>query len=698
MRNRKAAGIFSIIMAAQLCLTPYTGTDIQAAQTEEQIFEDSSEEAGAFEDDSDLGVQSAENPAGNEVEEQFNDDEGFGDGEVETFSDESPDQSEETMQELVLNVQDGEDLTEKLNTLLGEAREKASDEKPCKVIVPPGSYTLTGTLHMYSNIYLYAEGATITKTSPRKEILLRLGDSQTSAGGYDGYHNITIEGGTWDANYECVEDKEGPGGFVGFRIGHATNVTVKNVTFLNNLKSHFLEFAGVKNAEVTGCTFRGYWKDFEGGGQECIQIDACMPRIFPGYLPYDGSVCENIVIKNNTFEDVFAGIGSHSMMFDRPYKNITISNNRFSNLKKRAVWCLNYQDTVVTGNTMNDVGGGVYVRSVYTRNAHTASGQEVSSAGNQYAENILIADNQITVKEPTVIDDKQWDGYGIWISGEVSLGSAGEVIPSEDDDPENTANPATNGVPAGRYIVRGVTARNNTISGNCDGIKISLAEDCICRGNTIKLSENHTYNNMGISVAKGSNIRLSCNNISGGNGYGIYAAGTEASQKKCLIYGNTVSGFEKDGIFAARLVSGSRIERNKVSANAKNGILVKHTKNSVVDGNYVFRNKERGILFQKCKSASITDNFSSENSLNGIELNVKSDNSTVQGNICGSNKKTGLRIANSKDVSVDGNSLRSNKTYGAEFENSRISSYKKNSFDGNGHSNRLHTKNSKISK
>lgn len=698
MRNRRAAGIFSIIMAAQLCLTPYIGMNVQAAQPEEQLFNDSSESAMAFEDDSDQDVQSAENPAGNASAEEFNDDEGFGDGEVETFSDEDPEQSEENMQELVLNVQDGEDLTEGLNALLAEARDKASDEKPCKVIVPPGSYTLTGTLHMYSNIYLYAEGATITKTSPRKEILLRLGDSQTSAGGYEGYRNITIEGGTWDANYECVEDKEGPGGFVGFRIGHATNVTVKNVTFLNNLKSHFLELAGVKNAEVTGCTFRGYWKDFEGGGQECIQIDACMPRIFPGYLPYDGSVCENIVIKNNTFEDVFAGIGSHSMMFDRPYKNITISNNKFSNLKKRAVWCLNYQDTVVTGNVMSDVGGGVYVRSVYTRNAHTAGGQEVSSEGNQYSENILIADNQITVKEPTVIDGKQWDGYGIWISGEVSLGSAGEVIPSEDDDPENTANPATNGVPAGRYIVRGVTARNNTISGNCDGIKISLAEDCTCRGNTIKLSENHTYNNMGISVAKGSNIRLSYNNISGGNGYGIYAAGTEASQKKCMIYGNTVSGFEKDGIYAARLASGSRIERNKVSANTKNGILVKYTKNSVVDGNYVFRNKERGILFQKCKSAGVTDNFASENGFNGIELNVKSDNSTVQGNICGSNKKAGLRVANSKDVSVDGNSLRSNKLYGAEFENSRISSYKKNNFDGNGHSDRLRTKNSKISK
>lgn len=418
MMKRKTAVIFGIIIAAQLCLTPYAGAKVQAAELEEgQMFEDSSEDTETFEDASIPDTQSAEKPEENE----FGDDDGFSDGDVETFSSEDADQSCENMQELVLNVQDGEDITVKLNTLLAQARDRATDEKQCKVIVPPGNYTLTGTLHMYSNIYLYAEGATITKTSPRKEILLRLGDTKKSAGGYEGYRNITIDGGTWDSNYECVEDKGGPGGFVGFRIGHATNVTVKNVTFLNNLKSHFLELAGVKNAEITGCTFRGYWKEFTGGGQECIQLDACMPRIFPGYLPYDGSVCENIVIKDNTFEDVFAGIGSHSMMFDKPYKNITISNNRFNNLKKRAIWCLNYQDTVVTGNTMTNVGGGVYVRSVYTRNAHTVSGQEVSPEGNQYAENILIADNQITVLEPTVIDGKQWNGYGIWITGEVSL-------------------------------------------------------------------------------------------------------------------------------------------------------------------------------------------------------------------------------------------------------------------------------------
>lgn len=98
------------------------------------------------------------------------------------------------------------------------------------------------------------------------------------------------------------------------------------------------------------------------------------------------------------------------------------------------------------------------------------NGQEVSPEEIS-TQRIFVADNRIAVLEPTVIDGKQWNGYGIWITGEVSLGSTGETIPSEDDDPENTANPTTNGIPAGRYIIRGVTARNNTISGNCDGIK-----------------------------------------------------------------------------------------------------------------------------------------------------------------------------------------------------------------------------------
>jgi len=139
MMKRKTAVIFGIIIAAQLCLTPYAGVKVQATEPEEgQMFEDSSEDSETFGDASIPDTQSAEKTEENE----FGDDDGFSDGDVETFSAEDADQSCENMQELVLNVQDGEDITVKLNTLLAQARDKATDEKQCKVIMPPGNYTL----------------------------------------------------------------------------------------------------------------------------------------------------------------------------------------------------------------------------------------------------------------------------------------------------------------------------------------------------------------------------------------------------------------------------------------------------------------------------------------------------------------------------------------------------------------------------
>ena len=72
-----------------------------------------------------------------------------------------------TYQTVTLEIEDGQDITAPLNTLFLQLKEQASEETPCKVIIPPGNYKLTGTLCMYSNMYLYAKGATITKTCRR---------------------------------------------------------------------------------------------------------------------------------------------------------------------------------------------------------------------------------------------------------------------------------------------------------------------------------------------------------------------------------------------------------------------------------------------------------------------------------------------------------------------------------------------------
>ena len=63
----------------------------------------------------------------------------------------------------------------------------------------------------------------------------------------------------------------------------------------------------------------------------------------------------------------------------------------------------------------------------------------------------------------------------------------------------------------------------------------------------------------------------------------------------------------------------------------------------------VLKNKARGILLQRCESAMVADNFVSENAINGIELNIRSNHSSVQGNVCGSNKNQVCELPDQRD-------------------------------------------------
>lgn len=494
-----------------------------------------------------------------------------------------PDSDLEKVSEVTLKIQDGEDLTLSLNTLLLKVSDYASDEKPYTVIVPPGNYHLSGTICTYSNIHLYAVGATITKVSTKKQILLRLGNSEISEGGYDGYRNITIEGGTWDCNYEVCEGKEEPGGFVGFRIGHATNVTVKDVTFLNNLKSHFLELGGVKNAHVTGCSFSGYWKPCEDRGQECIQIDACMDEIFPRYQPFDGTVCEDIIIEENKFTDVFAGLGSHSMMFNRPYERITIRNNHFSNVKKRGIWCLNYKDSVVSGNILEHVSGGIYVASMRYTHANLVEGQTTSIKENQASQNVEVSNNQILVSPTGMINGNIWKSYGIVVGGQ--------------------RNPTDSlGIAKGLYIVRGVTVKDNTISGSGEGIHLQLANLCTVSGNKVRLTRDGEYLNNGISISAGKSNSISDNQIENPPGYGIFAEKGPAVYKSAstgnTISGNTVTGSVGAGITLDATSNNTGVSENVLENGQDRGIFIKKCVVRELKGNKILGSGGAGIYLQ----------------------------------------------------------------------------------------------------
>ena len=529
-----------------------------------------------------------------------------------------------------LKIKNGQDITAPLNTLFLRLKDRATSGSPYKIIIPPGKYVLTGTLCMYSNMYLYAQGATITKTSDTKHLILRLGNTKESKGGYSGYSNIVIDGGKWDFNYKCVKGKDEPGGFVGFCIGHANNVVIKNATFLNNLKSHFLEFGGVKNATITGCTFRGYYKNYVKGGQECIQIDCCTDEdnVFPQYMPYDGSTCEDFLIEGNTFEDVFAGVGTHSMMAEKTYRRIFVRNNTFRNIRKRCVEFLNYENSAAENNTMINVGLGVEVSAVNKKNTHLITGYKGGPDVNADRK-IRVIGNTISLANTTSIGGTAWICSGIKVYGYRMEGTGGVI-------------------PKGIYPVKGVAVKNNRVSGYGNGISMKLTNTVRASGNQIKMKKTSAFSNLGIYADDSRGTCVEQNTVSGAANAGIYfddnVYGVNSKQKN-YISGNSVVSVGREGIFLQATGAASRVEKNSVrssgcsgirvdygkvvgiyrntsSFNRNQGIRIEHTKGEIrIRDNRVLSNKRNGILIWKAKILELNRNTLDKNSGNGIYLN-----------------------------------------------------------------------------
>lgn len=521
-----------------------------------------------------------------------------------------------TYQTVTLEVEEGQDITAPWNTLFLELKDQATDENPCKIIIPPGNYELTGTLCMYSNMYLYARDANITKTSTTKHLILRLGNT-----------------------------KDSEGGFVGFYIGHATNVTIKNATFLNNLKSHFLEFGGVKNAKITGCTFSGYYKNYVEGGQECIQIDCCTDEsnVFPQYRPYDGTTCEDFVIDGNVFEDVFTGLGTHSMMSGKTYKRITVTNNTFHNVKKRCIRFMNYEDSTAENNTMVNVGNGVDISSV-SSNTHQTPGYD-DGPDMLKNRNLRVAGNYISLARTTSIGGIAWICSGIKVSG-YNMKKDGAVLPKK------------------IYPVKGVTVEDNQISGYGNGISMSLTDTDTVTDNQVTMKKTSSYSNFGIYAQDSRGSVISRNTVSGTANTGIYLSGSvyaAGSEQRNLVEQNTVSGAGGDGIYLQSVNTSSTAQKNTVKSAAGSGIRVNAGKNNNVLGNTCLSNKNHGVKIEYV--------------VGGVR--VKSNRVT-------SNAKSGILLWKSKVSEVSGNRAEKNRGNGVYAYASVIPVMKKNTFCENG--------------
>lgn len=463
---------------------------------------------------------------------------------------------------------EGEDAAQVIESYLKQAKENASDTLVYRIFVPQGEYLLNSELHIYSNTELYLdENTTLLRTFEEKKNMIKLGDREITQG-YDGYRNIVISGGVWCSGYT--------GTSCAMRFGHCTNVTVSNLTISNIKNNHHIEFAGADNFNVIGCTFTGTIRENTNSSCEALQIDILHDENhFPAYESFDDTPCKNITVKDCNFTDLYAGIGTRSAVVGSYFDNINIINNTFTNIQEKAITCLNYTNSNISGNTITNATSGIIFEHFPISNSADKlyfPNDEATTPVVKSSINSAICNNSISVNKLM----NGVDSCAITVYGRIAQGS----------DAEN-ANAVS-----GSYLATDMNISGNVISclsSISRGIFLTGVKDSVISYNTVSSSSSAVDGINAINLCDSSVNTLQSNSIIGGfnNGISLYTgSATGMGSKSNAFYSNGINGVKSYGI---RIATGSTgtIKFNNQFANCGISNIRTGAKNASQDMGFV---------------------------------------------------------------------------------------------------------------
>lgn len=457
-------------------------------------------------------------------------------------------------------VKKGTDISKNVNAALKEANARAKSNKIYTVKIPKGTYYISESLKIKSNTVLDATGCTIkAKKGTFNMIATGTAEENLKATGYNAYKNITVKGGTW------INSKSNTAS--GIRFCRGNNIVLKNIDMSHGSEKHMVEMAAVQNVTISGCTFHD--SDMKDSKEKCevIQIDIAANSGAFSSIKYDGTPCKNITIDGNTFENVSRGIGTHSMLLNNYIDQVKITNNKFLHVEQEAIACVNYSNCTISGNTMEDVGGGILFHYSKTSNdsiyASINNGKKPYEAPLCTNANSVIENNQIETRYHKLCDKN------------VAIELYGRNL-------EQSAIAADKGViPAANYYVEGVTVRNNEITAAGYGIILNDAKNNQIIGNTIVGAnydpadpDNGTYN--GIRVSNGSDGNaINDNRISDIHQTGILIYDHSSAT---TVDGNTVINCSAFGIRLNNNCKVTQSMKNNTVSNCPQGAIVASAK------------------------------------------------------------------------------------------------------------------------
>lgn len=473
------------------------------------------------------------------------------------------------------------------------------------IVTVEGTYTLSNRLVVYSNTTFNCEGATFIKNY-QNSTMLAIGQNQDAPYGRDYYKNITINGGTFDANKKS-------GSILSF--AHASNITINGATFKDCYNGHHITFAGCNNVNITSCTFTGQGNK-SGDNMEAVQLDILEEGHFPNYKghsrSYDGTMNENINISDNVFENVNRGVGAHSVFSGKYMKSINISNNTFNNVSGYAVLASSFLNVTINNNIINNCGSGIYYKSINPKpdsksqrpNTYKCSGKSylpTVDKSSQISGNVI---NIIDTKDSTM---KQWP-YGIRLYGEVV--KSNEKI-----------------VKKGDYSAQNILISNNTVSiaRNATGIWIDGAKKCSVKNNNITFT-NKKYKAkqkvFGIRLANSSKVNLNKNTVNVKGVPYVDNAIFLIKSKSNTLTGNKTTGAKLHGIYLTQN-SSATISNCTVSSNKSDGIYITQSTADIKNCT-VSSNGGNGIYFVSKSKGSIKNCKIQKNKKKGIYISSAS--------------------------------------------------------------------------
>ena len=142
-----------------------------------------------------------------------------------------------------------------IQTALNDAAKKGKAGKPTLVKIPKGTYYISKTLSIGSNTVLELNKDTVIKKKKGSDVFYMLRSAQGTKGKYNDVKNVTVKGGTWDAEFKKVNDVSG--GYL-FFFSHVSGLNIEDVTIRNNFGTHLIEMGGVKDVKIEGCKLYGF--------------------------------------------------------------------------------------------------------------------------------------------------------------------------------------------------------------------------------------------------------------------------------------------------------------------------------------------------------------------------------------------------------------------------------------------------------